>query len=80
MGAICAVKYATIYCALREEEIIIPKYNDNLLFFRRYIDAYGIIKVLIAGKTLKRTLHSVSSTGRSLSQAKQFTFLTPQSK
>ena len=38
MGTTCAVKYATIYCALHEEETIIPKYKNNLFFFRRYID------------------------------------------
>lgn len=38
MGTTCAVKYATIYCALHEEDTIIPKYKDNLFFFRRYID------------------------------------------
>ena len=43
MGATCAVKYTTIYCALHEQETIIPKYKDNLLFFRRYI--YDIFSI-----------------------------------
>ena len=43
MGTISAVKYATLYCALHEEEYIIPKYKNQLLYFKRYIDDIIII-------------------------------------
>ena len=43
MGTITAVKYATLYYALHEEELIIPKYQDQMLYFRRYIDDIFII-------------------------------------
>ena len=74
MGTTCAVKYATIYCALNEEETIIPKFKDNLFFFMISY-TYGIMKVLLTGKFSKKTLLLVSSTGKSLSKTKQLTFL-----
>ena len=43
MGTIVAVRYATIYCASHEEEHIIPKYQNQLLYFRRFIDDIFII-------------------------------------
>ena len=43
MGTIAAVKYATLYCALHKEEFIIPKYKDQLLYFKRFIDDIIVI-------------------------------------
>ena len=43
MGTITAVKYAALYYALHEEELLIPKYQDQMLYFRRYVDDILII-------------------------------------
>ena len=43
MGTMTTVKYATLYYALYEEELLIPKYQDQMLYFRRYIDDIFII-------------------------------------
>ena len=43
MGTASAVKYATLYCAIHEENTIIPKYGQQMLYFRRYIDDIFII-------------------------------------
>ena len=43
MGTIAAVKYATIYFAQHEHDTIIPKYKNQMLYFRRYIDDIFII-------------------------------------
>jgi len=43
MGTIVAVKYATIYCASHKQNTILPKYKDQFLYFKRYIDDIFLI-------------------------------------
>lgn len=43
MGTIVAVKYATIYCASHEQNFILPKYRDQFIYFKRYIDDIFLI-------------------------------------
>jgi hypothetical protein len=43
MGTSAAVMWATIYYATHENNVILPKYRNQLLYFRRYIDdIFGI--------------------------------------
>ena len=43
MGTIVAVKYATLYFASHENNTILPKYKDQLLYYKRFIDDIFII-------------------------------------
>ena len=43
MGTIVAVKYATIYYASHENNTLIPKYQRQMLYYKRYIDDIFII-------------------------------------
>ena len=43
MGTIVAVKYATIYYASHENNTLIPKYQDQMLYYKRFIDDIFII-------------------------------------
>ena len=38
MGTSLAVMYATIYCALRERTLLLPKYAANIVYMKRFID------------------------------------------
>ena len=45
MGTTAACIYATIYYAYHERKTLLPKYKNNLLFFKRLInDTFGIWK------------------------------------
>ena len=35
MGTTCTVKYTATCCASHKEDAIIPKFKDNLIFFRQ---------------------------------------------
>ena len=43
MGTIVAVKYATIYYASHENNTLIPKYQNQMLYYKRFIDDIFII-------------------------------------
>jgi len=43
MGTIVAVKYATIYCASHEQNHLLPKYGDQFIYFKRYINDIFLI-------------------------------------
>ena len=43
MGTSVACKYATLYLAGHEKNYIIPKYKQQLIYFRRYIDDIFVI-------------------------------------
>ena len=43
MGTSVACKYATLYLAGHEKNYIIPKYKQQLIYFRQYIDDIFVI-------------------------------------
>ena len=43
MGTSAAVMWATLYFGYHEVHTLIPKYSNNLLYFRRFIDDMFII-------------------------------------
>ena len=43
MGTIVAVKYATIYYASHENNTLIPKYQEQMIYYKRFIDDIFII-------------------------------------
>ena len=38
MGTSVAVMYANIYCSYRERTLILPKYKNNIIYYKRYVD------------------------------------------
>ena len=62
MGTIVAVRYATIYCAKHEEDTIIPKYNHQMIYFRRFID--DIFIIWLPGRLSHMDLQSDLSFGK----------------
>ena len=38
MGTSVAVMFANIYCAYRERTVILPKFRNNIVYYKRYVD------------------------------------------
>jgi hypothetical protein len=65
MGTSAACMYATLYYAYHERTVIIPKYRDNLHYFKRFIDdIFGIWIPIPGGPTWEEFLVDLDKFGK----------------